>query len=732
MKKKTIISTLFTLILLPALFSCASPSKRPVEALTQRLIPQFADRFVFEEKISSDSLDFYEIESQGDKIIIRGNNDNSMAVGLNRYLKDFCLTTVSWNAADSICMPADLPPVTSTVHGKARCKNRFFLNYCTFGYTMPWWDWHDWERFIDWMALNGINLPLAITGQETVWYNVWKKMGLTDEEIRNYFTGPAHLPWHRMSNLDYWQGPLPHSWLKNQEALQKQILQRERELNMKPVLPAFAGHVPKELSRVFPQAKISQLSKWGEFQDKYRSHFLDPMDSLFTVIQKEFLTEQTRLFGSDHIYGADPFNELVPPSWEPEYLASVSRTIYESMNRVDPQAVWIQMTWMFYIDMASWTKPRVDAFVNAVPKGKMILLDYYAENKEVWRITDRYFGQPFLWCYLGNFGGNTMLVGNMQETGKRIENVFNEGGENFAGIGSTLEGFDVNPFMYEYVFDKAWDTAVPDNRWIENLADRRAGKVDSHARKAWKLLYDSIYTQPAQLGQGTLTNARPSFKGHGNWTTQPFITYDNKTLLQAWGEMLQADPVPNDLYHFDVVNLGRQVLGNYFSVLRDRFTHAYDRRDKKELELTGQQMVELLTDLDTLLSTHSAFSFGRWLEKARQIGDNKAEQDYYELNARTLLTTWGDKDQSLNDYANRTWAGLVRDYYLTRWKMFIDDVTTAVNEGKDFDEDAFYRKVTEFELSFTEQTGDYPDCPQISPIETAKQLYQKYRPQIIK
>ena len=72
---------------------------------------------------------------------------------------------------------------------------------------MTWWKWSDWEHFIDWMALNGINMPLAITGQEAIWYKVWSKLGLTDEEIRGYFTGPAHLPWHRMCNLDGWQKP---------------------------------------------------------------------------------------------------------------------------------------------------------------------------------------------------------------------------------------------------------------------------------------------------------------------------------------------------------------------------------------------------------------------------------------------------------------------------------------------------------------------------------------------
>lgn len=56
---------------------------------------------------------------------------------------------------------------------------------------MAFWDWDDWQRFIDSMALNGINMPLAITGQEAVWYKVWKDIGLKDQDILSYFTGPA-------------------------------------------------------------------------------------------------------------------------------------------------------------------------------------------------------------------------------------------------------------------------------------------------------------------------------------------------------------------------------------------------------------------------------------------------------------------------------------------------------------------------------------------------------------
>ena len=135
-----------------------------------------------------------------------------------------------------------------------------------------------------------------------VWYKVWKKIGLTDEEIRSYFTGPVYLPWHRMANIDGWNGPLPMQWLESQAELQKKILARERELNMTPVLPAFAGHVPAALKRIHPDANIQYLGKWAGFGDSYRCHFLNPEEPLFAEIQKSFLEEQEKMFGTDHIY----------------------------------------------------------------------------------------------------------------------------------------------------------------------------------------------------------------------------------------------------------------------------------------------------------------------------------------------------------------------------------------------------------------------------------------------
>ena len=318
-----------------------------MQSMVKRLIPAYAENFQFKKTKPVDGKDYFQLDtSDSGKIVIGGNNANSMAMGLNYYLKYYCLTTISWYADIPVEMPETLPVPEKTFSAEAKVDRRFFLNYCTYGYTMPYWQWKDWERFIDWMALNGVNMPLAITGQEAVWYKVWKKLGLTDQEIRSYFTGPTYLPWHRMANIDGWNGPLPMEWFDNQVELQKKILARERELNMKPVLPAFAGHVPAALKRIYPEANIQHLGKWAGFADTYRCYFLNPEEPLFATIQKHFLQEQTRLFGTDHIYGVDPFNEVDPPSWEPEYLSQVSSDMYRTLTAADPKAEWMQMTWM--------------------------------------------------------------------------------------------------------------------------------------------------------------------------------------------------------------------------------------------------------------------------------------------------------------------------------------------------------------------------------------------------
>ena len=693
------------------------------QALAARLSAPLAQKVQFKKIEADGGKDVFSLESKGGNVVIGGNNAGSMAVGLNRYLNRYCHSTVSWYADVAVELPKALPDVPAPEQITARVPQRFFLNYCTWGYTMPFWQWRDWERFIDWMALNGVNLPLAITGQEAVWYNVWTRLGMSDQQVRAYFTGPAYMPWHRMANIDGWCGPLPKQWLDDQTALQQRIVERERALNMRPVLPAFAGHVPAALRNLFPDADIQSLSTWAGFDEQYRTCFLNSEDPLYSRIQRMFLEEQTRLFGTDHIYGIDPFNEVDPPSFEPDYLNTVTKHIYESLTAVDPQAEWLQMAWFLYYQRKDYTRERTCAMLTGVPQGKMTMLDYYCEYKEMWREHDGFYDQPFIWCYLGNFGGNTNVQGRVKEAGERIEKALAECGDNLVGIGSTLEGLDVQQFPYEYILEKAWDFAKTDEQVVNELADRHAGREDRHAREAWRLLYDKVL----DITPGNFAAPLPcSYPAMGKESRK--VKYNPRDMLAVWDALLEQERVATDAMAIDLIWVGRQLLGDLFLTEKQAFDKAYQEKDKKAFYAHSDTLFELLSDLDCLNSHHPHATLAHWLQQARDLGNTTQLKDYYEMNARRLITTWGG---SLNDYACRNWNGLMWDYYTKRWENYIRGVTVAVISGNDFDEQAYRAATDKFQQQWVTSTEELISASTDQDLLThCRALREKYRSQL--
>ena len=203
------------------------------EGLLDRLFPENPQKeaFVFVQIPDQGSQDCFEIETRAGQVVISGNNAVSMATGLNWYLKYYCHCHVSFRGRQ-LNLPETLPTVPARVRRTAWAKTRYFLNYCCFGYSLPWWNFDQWEQLIDWMALNGINAPLAVTGQEAVWQAVCRQLGMTDTEIAEFLAGPPYLPFQWMGCLDGWGGPLPKTWIPQHEQLARQILARQRQLNV--------------------------------------------------------------------------------------------------------------------------------------------------------------------------------------------------------------------------------------------------------------------------------------------------------------------------------------------------------------------------------------------------------------------------------------------------------------------------------------------------------------------
>ena len=686
-------------ILLIALFgiqvACAtSDNSRDVAeatALAGRLSGRLTEKVTFEKIAAEKGNDVFTLRNEGNRVIIGGNNANSMAVGLNRYLKKYCNVTVSWYSDIAVELPAELPQVKDE-RVTSRLGQRFFLNYCTYGYTMTYWGWREWERFIDWMALNGINLPLNITGQEAVWQKVWMKLGMTADETRNYFTGPSYLPWHRMANIDHWCGPLPQEWLNGQVELQKQILARERALNMRPVLPAFAGHVPGRIKELFPQADIKQLSPWQEFPKECLTYFLNSEDPMFAKIQRMFIEEQTALFGTDHIYGFDPFNEVDPPVWEPKYISRVTKHMYQSLAKVDKKAEWLLMAWFFFSNK-NWTGELVEAMMKAVPKGRLTLLDYHCDNTEVWRMRNKFHGQNYLWCYLGDFGGNTVLQGNPKASSARFETALKEGGSNLRGIGSTLEGLDVQQMGFECMFERAWNLAEDNQTIVNSIADRHVGKANDDVRKAWEILYNDIYIHPGG-NHGEMMNWEPTLD-KVDWRSKVDVDYDK--LLKAWKLLLKPGDLSRDAMKIDVIVVGRQLLDHKFTAEKEAFDKAFHNKDLAKMAAHATAMREILADVDKLCSTHRYCTMEKWIDLARSLGKTAETKDYYQMNATKIITTWGG---NINDYANRSISGLISTYYAKRWELYFDEAFSAVKDGREFDKDGHHKRQQALDESY--------------------------------
>ncbi len=711
----------------------AQISTEPSDALIARIVPQHRSSFTTESIPQENGKDIFEIESKGTKILLRGSNGVSIASALYYYLTEYAHCQVTWNGTN-LNLPKVLPMVLEKVRKITPYEYRYYLNYCTFNYSMSWWNWQRWEKEIDWMALHGMNMPLAITGEEYTWYLLYKEMGFSDDDLKGFFTGPAYFGWFWMGNMDGWGGPLPVSWMKSHFELQKKILGRQRALGMKPVLPAFTGHVPASFAKKFPKAKLKATNWNNGFADTY---ILDAEDPMFAEIGKRFLIKQTEMLGTDHLYSADTFNENEPPSDDPDFLGRLSARVYDGMKQADPGAIWVMQGWLFYSDRKFWKEAQTEALLKAVPNDKMILLDLATEIEPVWKRTSAFYGKPWIWNMLHNFGGNTNLFGRMDVVAKAPAEALNDPKSgNMKGIGLTMEGIEQNPVMYELMTANIWrNSAIELDQWLPNFVGNRYGHKDVHALKAWDILRKTVYQVPADKyirdGAESIVQARPTLDSVTRWTNTK-LNYHMQDLLPAWDELILAgaSSKSSDGYQYDLVDLSRQVLANYALPIQRRFVAAYRKKDLATFKAESTKFIALIEDMDKLLATRKDFLLGPWVADARKWGENNQEKQLYEMNAKDLITLWGGANNPLHEYACRQWSGLLNDFYKPRWEQFFTKATQALGTGTAVDFKLFDKEIREWEWKWVNQRKDYPLNPSGDPVKTAIEMHKKYRKQM--
>ena len=694
----------------------------PIQGLLERIDKGASRKFVIEQVKSP--TDFFELDQKGDKVVIRGNNYVSIATGLNWYLKYYAGVQLSWNGMTAQ-LPAVLPAVPQKERHETDLKYRYDFNYCTYSYTMAFWDWNRWEKEIDWMALHGINLPLAVVGADVVWYNVLTKLGYTKDEINEFIAGPAFQGWWLMNNLEGWGGPNPDSWYKQRETLQKQILKRMREYGIQPVLPGYSGMVPHNAKERLG-LNVSDPGLWCGYR---RPAFLQPTDPRFNEIADLYYKEMSRLYGKADFYSMDPFHE--GGSVAGVDLNAAGQAIWGAMKKANPKAVWVAQAWQ--------ANPRQKMIEN-LPAGDLIVLDPCAESRPQWGDPESTwyrkegFGKhDWLYCMLLNYGGNVGLHGKMKhvidEFYKAKTSSF---GKTMKGVGMTMEGSENNPVMFELLCELPWRPVLFDkDEWLKNYTVARYGKADKAVQDAWLLLSNTIYNCPAKnTQQGTHESVfcgRPDYDVYqvSSWSEmEPY--YKPEDIIRAAGMMLSAADAfkGNNNFEYDLIDIVRQAVAEKGRLVYPIMIDAYKAGEKELFAAASQRFLELILLQDKLLASRPEFKVGTWIEKARNLGTTPEEKDLYEWNARVQVTTWGNRVAAdkggLRDYAHKEWNGLLRDFYYNRWKVWID-CQKAQLDGAPVKAIDFYA----IEEPWTKQTNPYSSQAEGDVIAVAKEVYAK-------
>ena len=204
-------------------------------------------------------------------------------------------------------------------------------------------------------------------------------------------------------------------------------------------------------------------------------------------------------------------------------------------------------------------------------------------------------------------------------------------------------------------------------------------------------------------------------------------SYKNSELKEIISLLLESEG-KGSAYEFDLVNLTRQYLSNLFEEEFAIYKEAYTDGDWKKMEEQREKMEDIFTSLEKILSTQGYFLVGKWISDARGWGVDKAEKDFFERNARNLLTTWGDRGNLLTDYADRTWSGLLSSYYKGRWDMFFDAVQSAISAHGEFnsqDEAELKERTLDFEKNWWENmVGQYPSAPSGNSVKAVREVLE--------
>lgn len=679
--------------------------------LVRRVVPAAADKVVFEEisGVPASEKLVYELETAADgKLIVRGNATVALTSGFYQFLKEFCRSQITQGANNigALANGGPLPRVPAKIRVESPLVIRFAYNFCTHGYTTAWWNFEQWEREIDLLALHGFNVALVVAGYEAVWQNTFARFGFSREEARRQLSAPSHLPWQIMGNVEALFPP-PQSTIDARARLGRAIAARMRELGIEPVLQGFYGIVPHDFREKHAAARVIPQGNW--VGGNARPALLDADDPLFAPLACAFYEEQKKIYGECRFFAADPFHEG-GNGGSAERRGKVFRKIQDAMLEFEPAGTLVKQCWQ---------TANTEMFA-AARRERVLALDLYCDKAPFWKNSGGFGGTPWIWCVLQNFGGNSGLEGDLRGICNGLREAMSApAAETPTGVGFVPEGAFGNPVVPELLSDIAVRGAVPESveTWLADYVRSRYGKDSPALERAWQILLETVCAHTSR--EGPINSALPARPRFGSqikaraWAPDALPPYETARLCEALrlfeSEKENFAEIPT--FRFDIAEIRRQIIGELSLAVHARINAAWSARDAEKFADAARDFMRLFAlsaerfDAFPQFAEADCAAFGQSLEKmladAASLGATREEKSFLQKCAKTLLTTWvADAGTELEDYANREWPGLLRDYYARRWEIFFEIASEALAAGTDFDDRLFDERLNAFERAW--------------------------------
>ncbi|MDE2480747.1 MAG: alpha-N-acetylglucosaminidase [bacterium] len=723
MKRKDAIVTIGATVVAGAAAVGAAPAAaaraeapHAMRALLERVVPKLSSQFSLRLlPARDDGHDAFEISGSRGAVDLAGTSISALACAFNWYLKNDAGGQITW--AGRNLEIGSVAPAPTKVRRATRFARRYVFNENVFGYSVPYWDWERWERELDVLAINGFNTAMQQIGMEAIWLDLFTEFGYSEEEMLKWIEPPAHQNWQWLGNIQGSLGGVSRELIDRRVAFGRRIIQRMFDLGISPVFPAFGGFVPSDFAERHRGAPVVPQGEWYGFE---RPAWLDPTSDLFETMAAHFYEHLHARFGLPAGYSVNVLHEGGVAG--NVALPQAGKAIQDAMLRANPKAFWLLLAWQ--------ENPRREV-VEKLDPTKLLIVDSVADDHGQWLQKDAFWGIPWTWGYINDYGSTTIAEGRLSAIAHLLpqaERLSRASRGNLVGVHIYSEGIDHNPVMFDLLTDSVWRSGDVDlASWLRGYVRRRYGADDPHAVEAWDIFARTAYGEPERPeegGQQSIFNAQPALDAKG---ASPFIDadwlYDPHEFERGWHKLLAAADAlrAHDGYRFDVCDITRQVLVNRGRRLLGHIRSAYRRKNSDAFTALTTEFLHRMDQLDELLGTRVEFMLGPWIAYARAWGATDAEADRLEYDARTIITTWGPDRKTydaLRDYANRDWSGLMRTFYKDRWSHYFGSLRTALEHGAEPEPIDWF----EHDRAWTLRRDPYPTEPHGDTIAVARAI----------